>query len=127
MGMKAVSQGLTTTLGELSGYDMNRITPELIAQAALAGDEIARDIYDKAGFYIGVAASSICAAISPRRIIIGGGVARAGKLLFEPLERTMRERVHVMPVEQVEVVPAILGGNSGVIGAACWAASRLAR
>jgi glucokinase len=125
MGMKAVAQGLTTTLGELTGYDMNRITPELIAKAALAGDEVARDIYEKAGFYLGVAASSICAAVSPRRIIIGGGVAKTGKLLIDPLERTMRARVHVMPVEKVEVVTSLLGDNAGVVGAACWTAATL--
>lgn len=121
MGMKAVAQGLTTKIGELCEYDLNRITPELIAKAAASGDEIACDIYEKAGFYLGVAASSICAAVGPRRIILAGGVAHAGKLLFEPMERTMRARVHVMPVEQVEIVPALLGGNAGVIGAACWA------
>ena len=125
MGMKAVAQGLTTSIGELCNYDMNRITPELIAKAALSGDEIAIDIYEKAGFYLGVAASSICAAVGPRRIIIGGGVAHAGKLLLDPLGRTMRKRVHVMPVDQVEVVTASLGDNSGVIGAACWAANSL--
>jgi glucokinase len=125
MGMKAVAQGLTTSIGELCGYDLNRITPELIAKAALAGDEIACDIYEKAGFYLGVAASSICAAVGPRRIIIGGGVAHAGKLLLDPLKRTLRERVHVMPVDQVEVVTASLGDNSGVIGAACWTATTL--
>lgn len=121
LGMKAVSQGLTTAIGELCEYDLNRITPELIAQAAEAGDEIAGDIYEKAGFYLGVAASSICAAIGPRRIILAGGVSRAGKLLSDPMERTMRGRVRVMPVEQVEIVPAQLGENAGVIGAACWA------
>jgi glucokinase len=104
---------------------MNRITPKLIAKAAEDGDEIACEIYEKAGFYLGVAASSICAAVGPRRIIIGGGVAHAGKLLLDPLERTMRERVHVMPVDQVEVVPALLGDNSGVIGSASWAATTL--
>jgi glucokinase len=127
MGMKAVAQGLTTSIGELCEYDMNHITPELIAKAALTGDEIAHDIYEKAGFYLGVAASSICAAVGPRRIIIAGGVAHAGKLLLDPLERTMRERVRVMPVDQVEVVTASLGDNSGVIGAACWAAASLHR
>ena len=125
MGMKAVAQGLTTNIGEQCGYDLNLITPELIAKAALSGDEIARDIYEKAGFYLGVAASSICAAVGPRRIIIAGGVAHAGKLLLDPLERTMRERVRVMPVDQVEVATASLGDNSGVIGAACWAAASL--
>jgi glucokinase len=122
MGMKAVSQGLTTSIAELCEYDLNRITPELIAKAAQAGDEIAKDIYEKAGFYIGIAAANVCASIGPRRIIIGGGVAQAGELLLDPIRRTIRERVHIMPVEQVEVVPSQLGDNAGVIGVACWAA-----
>lgn len=41
MGMKAVTQGLTTCVGEMCEYDLNRITPELIARAARAGDGIA--------------------------------------------------------------------------------------
>jgi glucokinase len=120
--MKAVAQGLTTRLGEMCAYDLNRITPELIANAALAGDEIAKDIYDKAGFALGIAAANICASVGPRRVIIGGGVAQAGELLLDPIRRTLRERVHIMPVEQVEVVRSELGDNAGVIGVACWAA-----
>jgi glucokinase len=122
MGMKAVSQGRTTAIAELCEYDLNRITPELIAEAAQAGDEIAKDIYEKAGFYIGIAAANVCASIGPQRVIIGGGVAQAGELLLAPIRRTIRERVFVMPVEQVEVVPSQLGDNAGVIGVACWAA-----
>ena len=122
MGMKAVAQGLTTNIAELCEYDLNRITPELITKAAQAGDEIAKDIYEKAGFYIGIAAANMCASIGPRRIIIGGGVAQAGDLLLDPIRRTLRERVHIMPVEQVEVVTSTLGDNAGVIGVACWAA-----
>jgi glucokinase len=122
MGMKAVSQGLTTKIAELCGYDLNRITPELIAKAAETGDEIAKDIYERAGFYLGIAAANTCTAIGPRRIIIGGGVAQAGELLLDPIRRTIRERVHVMPREQVEVVASQLGDNAGVIGVACWSA-----
>lgn len=125
MGMKAVAQGLTTRIGELCGYDLNAITPALIAEAARQGDEIACEIYQQAGFYLGVAASTLCASVSPRRIIVTGGVANAGRLLLDPMERTMRERVHIMPVEQVEIVTGLLGDHAGVIGAACWAANRL--
>ena len=121
MGMKAVAQGLTTRIGDLCNYDLNLITPALIAQAAQAGDEIAMDIYEKVGFYLGVAATSICASIGPRRFILAGGVANAGRLLFDPMKRTLRERVTIMPVDQVEIVPALLGDNAGVIGAALWA------
>lgn len=125
MGTKAVAQGLTTRLSELCEYDLNRITPELIAQAAQEGDEFAKDIYEKAGFYLGIAAANICSAIGPRRIIIAGGVSQAGELLLEPIRRTLRERVTVMPIDQVEVVRSQLGNNAGVIGVACWAADML--
>jgi glucokinase len=121
-GMKAVSQGFTTLISELCEYDLNRITPELIAKAALQGDEVAKDIYDKAGFYLGIAAANICASVGPRRIIISGGVSQAGDLLFDPIRRTLKERVTIMPVDQVEIVSSKLGDNAGVIGAACWAA-----
>jgi glucokinase len=125
MGLKAVTQGLTTSIAGMCGYDLNRVTPELIARAARAGDEIARDIYNRAGFYLGIAAANVCVAVGPRRIIIAGGVAQAGDLLLEPLRRTLREHVTVMPVERVEVVQSQLGDNAGVVGVACWAAKRL--
>ena len=97
----------------------------IIAEAACAGDEIAKDIYEKVGFYIGIAAANVCAALGPRRIIIGGGVAKAGDLLFDPIRRTVSERVHIIPVDQVEIVPSQLGDNAGIIGVACWAAHLL--
>lgn len=122
MGMKAVAQGLTTRIGEICEYDLNRITPELIARAAETGDEIAVDIYERVGFYLGIAAANVCVALGPRRIIIGGGVAQVGDLLLNPIRRALRERVTVMPVEQVEVIQSQLGNNAGVIGAACWVA-----
>jgi glucokinase len=94
----------------------------LIEKAARAGDEIAMDIYERAGFALGIAAANVCVSVGPRRIILAGGVSQAGDLLLVPIRRTLRERVTVMPVEQVEVVQSQLGNNAGVIGAACWAA-----
>jgi len=125
MGLKAVTQGLTTKIADLCENDLNRITPELIARAAQDGDEIAKDIYERAGFYLGIAAANVCVTVGPRRIIIAGGVSQAGGLLLDPIRRTVRERVTVMPVEQVEVLPSQLGNNAGVIGVACWAAKQL--
>lgn len=125
MGMKAVVQGLTTNIGELVDYDLNRITPKLIYEAAMQGDQIAREIYEMAGFYIGIAVSNILAAVGPRKVVIGGGVGQAGDLLLEPIRRTVRERVHIMPVDQVKIVLAELGPNAGLIGAALWARDRI--
>ena len=58
MGMKAVSQGLTTTIADLCGYELvAKSAPYIIAQAAMDGDEIALEIYQNAGMYLGVGAA----------------------------------------------------------------------
>jgi glucokinase len=121
MGLKAVTQGLTTSIGEMADYDLNRVTPELIHLAAEQGDAIAQDIFERAGFYIGIAVANIIVSIGPRRVVIGGGVAQAGELLFDPIRRTVEDRVFMVPKEKVEIVPAELGVHAGLIGAALWA------
>lgn len=125
MGMKAVSQGLTTSIGKLVDFDFNAITPGVIARAAAQGDPIAQSILDEAGFYIGIAAANVCASIGPRKIVIGGGVSQIGDPIIDPIRRTISERVTIMPVEQVEVIQAQLGDNAGVIGAALWSATNV--
>lgn len=121
MGVKAVVQGFTTNLGKMVNYDLNKITAGVIAMAAQQGDQVAQDIYDQVGIYYGIAISNILVSIGPRKIVIGGGVAAAGELLFAPIRRTIRERTKVIPVDLVEVVPAMLGNNAGVMGLAQWA------
>jgi glucokinase len=105
--------------------DLNRITPEVIARAALEGDAIAKSIFEQAGQYLGIAVANILVTITPRKVLIAGGVAQAGDLLLSPIRRTVQERVFVMPKEQVQIVPAQLGSNAGVIGSALWAAQSL--
>jgi glucokinase len=125
MGIKAVIQGRTTSLGKLVDYDLNKITPELICAAAVQGDAVANEIYTLAGTYIGIAVANMLVSVAPRKVVIGGGVAAAGDLLLNPIRRTIRERVSMMPVDQVEVVPASLGSEAGVMGLASWAALNL--
>jgi glucokinase len=124
-GVKAVMQGLTTSIGEYVDHDLNLITTRVIAEAAIAGDAIAQDIYETAGFCIGIAVSNILASVGPRKVVIGGGVAQAGDLLLAPIRRTVKERVFIMPVEQVEILPAELGTYAGLVGAALWAKDNL--
>lgn len=120
-GMRAVVQGATTRITIMCAGDLNRITPELIYQAALAGDGVAREIYEQAGRAIGYGIANVVIALTPRRIIIGGGVAAAGDLILEPIRRTVRERVRVSDTNAIEIVTAELGNNAGLMGAALWA------
>lgn len=125
MGMKAVVQGQETRIADLAGGDLNRITPELICEAAHAGDRIAKQIYEFAGMIIGAGVANIILAVSPRRIVIGGGVAAAGDLILDPIRRSIKDRVFLKEVDQIDVVPAKLGNNAGLIGAAVWSRNHL--
>ena len=127
MGIKAVIQGRTTCIGDLVDYDLNRVTPEVIAEAARQGDPIAQEIYTLVGTYIGIATANILVTVGPRKVVIAGGVSAAGDLLLEPVRRTIRQRVTIMPVEEVQVVPASLDSNAGVLGVASWASQNLRR
>jgi len=126
MGMRAVKQGLTTRIGELCNYDLNAISPKLIAQAAQEGDAVAREIYEMAGFYIGIGVANLITILSPQMVVIGGGVAQAGELLLAPIRETARQRVNVTPFEKVQIVRAELGTDAGMMGAAAWARQQLA-
>jgi glucokinase len=101
-------------------YDLNKITPQVIADAANRGDLIAKEIYEHVGKLIGIAAVNISLAIGPQCIVIGGGVASAGELLLEPIRRTIQERIFVMPKERIKVVTAELGDEAGILGSAIW-------
>ncbi len=125
LGIKAVIQGLTTNIGKLAGYNLNKITPEVICEAAKLGDKVAVQIYQQVGAWLGVAISNTIVSFGPRKVVISGGVAAAGDILFESIRQTVCERVRVMPVDQVEILAAQLGPNAGVIGSAMWAAQKL--
>jgi glucokinase len=55
------------------------------------------------------------------RVVIGGGIAGAGEILFAPLRRAVAARASEMPFDESQIVPAQLGPDAGVIGAAQWA------
>jgi glucokinase len=124
MGVKEVMHGHTTRIGELVNYDLNLINVEVIVQAAKEGDAIAMGILQQAGKYLGVAVGNILGVISPQKVIFGGGVSHAGDLLLAPIVQTVKEHVHVVPVDKVEFVFAELGMDGGLIGAALWAKRR---
>ncbi len=124
MGMRLVAQGVTTRIGGLVDFDLNKITPEVIAQAADEGDEPSRHILDTAGHYLGTGIANVITILAPECVVIGGGVANLGEWIMRPIYETLKQRVHTVPLELVKIVPAALGGDAGVIGAAIWSSQQ---
>ncbi len=99
-------------------------TAEEAVRAALAGDVRARAGLADVGRYLGIGISNLITVLSPDRIVIGGGVAAAGDLLFAPIRAEIARRVTTTSVEAVDLVPAELGTLAGAIGAAVHGAER---
>jgi glucokinase len=92
-------------------------------QAASSGDKLAISIWTQTGVYIGVALAGLVNVLNPERIVIGGGVAKAGDILFNSIKETVNKRAMKTASESVKMLPAELGDQAGIIGASILANS----
>ena len=99
-------------------------TAEDGVRAAQAGDERALAGLADVGRYLGIGIANMITVLSPDRVVIGGGIAAAGELLFAPIRAEIARRVRMTAPEQVELVTAELGTWAGAIGAAVHGAER---
>lgn len=89
----------------------------IVAQAARRGDRLAKLIYQSAAFYLALSVTNVIQIFNPEMIVIGGGVSRAGKMLFEPLKRYVRRFSWARPYRSCKIVPAKLKEVVGDLGA----------
>ena len=74
------------------------ITPYVVSEAAKQGDAVALKIFNIMGEYIGIGLSSVVNLLNPEKIIIGGGVADAGDILFNPIRETIKKHIHYVAI-----------------------------
>lgn len=114
MAEEYIKGGKSTKYRELA---KNEITPYYVCEAAKQGDVVAKKIFEIIGTYIGIGLSSVVNLLNPEKIVIGGGVADAGDLLFNPIKEALVKRAMPIQGAAVQVVHAELGNTAGVIGA----------
>lgn len=93
-------------------------TPAKLSTAAHQGDEVAIKLWDLIGAKLGSAVMNCCWLLNPQAVIIGGGVAKAGDLLFSPLTAHLYSQLSGPFKEHLMVLPARFGNEAGMIGAA---------
>jgi glucokinase len=101
--------------------DLAECTPAQLAAAAQGGDAIAAQLWETIGDELGTALASVVWLLNPETIVIGGGVAKAGAVLFEPIRRSISARTSRVFHEYLSIVPALLGNDAGIIGSAALA------
>jgi glucokinase len=114
-----LAQKAPSWLGELYAADPEAIQGETLVVAALQADPLARRAFDRVGKSLGQAIASAVHLLGLSRVVIGGRFARAWEVFQPPLLEELHHRLTLFPPEAVSVVPAQLGDDAGLAGAAC--------
>ena len=111
---EAIRSGVRTSLSARG----DEFTARDINEAALAGDEPARQNIEATGRYLGLGASNIMHIVNPEVVAFSGGVTAAGDMLMGPLRDEVQKRTLEASRQNVKVCFAELPNDAGIIGAA---------
>jgi predicted NBD/HSP70 family sugar kinase len=103
--------------GVLAGGEL---TVDSIEDAALAGDALALQLVREAADNLGRAVAGLLNLMNPSLVILGGGLARLGDVLLEPLRETIRHRTLISSLVACEIRTSELGGQATAVGAATF-------
>ncbi len=119
--IRRIRGGEGSALIDIVAGKIDDITAKEVAQAAQSGDRLALEVVSQAASYLGVGMVNVVNIFNPEMIVIGGSVAKMGDLLLNPVRQRVKERAFKLSAQAVEIVPAKLGDDVGVIGAALFA------
>jgi glucokinase len=89
-----------------------------LAALAAAGDDVGRAAFARAGRALGTALAGAAALLDLRLAVVGGGLSQAGPALWEPLHEAVARHARLPFTAALQVVPAALGQDAGLVGAA---------
>jgi glucokinase-like ROK family protein len=109
--------GTKTILKQMSKGDLSRIDAKMVVDAAKQGDAYAWNIFNQAAEYLGVGIAGLVNLFSPEAVVIGGGVAQSGDILFDKVRKIVNARALKKIAREVIIEPATFGTKSAVMGA----------
>lgn len=118
---KQIKEGARTSILGYAEGDVEKVTAQVIHNAAKEGDSLAKELITRTGYYVGVGLANLVNIFNPELIVIGGGLSNIGDMLLEPAYKVAGERAFKEPYRTVRFALAKLGRDSGVLGAAAFA------
>jgi glucokinase len=100
---------------------IENITAKEVRLAAQNGDRLASEVVLRAATYLGVGMVNVVNIFNPEVIVIGGSVVKMGSRLLAPVKKLVAQRAFKLAAQAVRIVPAQLGDDVGVVGAALFA------
>jgi glucokinase-like ROK family protein len=109
--------GGKTLLITIAGGDVQRVTFEIVVQAAVAGDPAALSALEEVGRYLGLGMANLINIFNPELIVLGGALNLASPFLLPAIQQTICEDTLGPSYENVLVVPSAYGMDACVMGA----------
>ncbi len=116
--VEAIEAGEESALAGYVDGDLARIESRTVFEAAVDGDELAREVVRDTARLLGAGIANFVNIFNPEVVVLCGGVTAAGPTLFDPLKREVRRRAFRPAAEACRIVPGALSGTAGVYGAA---------
>ena len=113
--------GLAPNLHGLVAGEAGMVDASKMAAAAEAGDLAIRDAIVRAARWIGIGVANVVNMLHPDLVVLAGGVADIGQLLFDGVRSEVSKRVRMFPVDAVRIEPSSLGGQAGLYGGIAYA------
>ncbi|QOR65521.1 ROK family glucokinase [Cytobacillus suaedae] len=101
------------------------ITSKHVFDAVNAGDELAKEVLDYISFHLGLALANLANGLNPEKIVLGGGVSKAGDVLVQSVSKHFQRYVFPRVGIGAKISIATLGNDAGVIGGAWLAKTNL--
>lgn len=108
---------------ELAGGDPEKITAKMVSQAASAGDTLSRRVLDESAARLGLGLGNALNLMNPNRVILGGGVTKAGDRWWQIVRDTAR--ANTLPEISADIVPAAFSDDAPLWGAVALAENLL--
>lgn len=117
---KGIQSELTAKLAE-----NNTITAKDVFDAARNNDQLSQAVLNEVSFHLGFALASIANTLNPEKIVLGGGVSKAGDILLNPVISNFEKFAFSAVRDSTKLALATLGNDAGVLGAAWLIKSNL--
>jgi glucokinase len=125
--VKAIRKGLPTVMSSTIKSKSDKLKSKELAAAYQAGDPVVVREVGRAAQYLGLGLGSLINVLGPELVIVGGGVTAAlGAPYLDLVRDAVRSQALVDPDGLIPIVPAALGDDAGILGAALWARERFA-
>jgi glucokinase len=114
---EALERDEVSALHKMVKGDLDLLTAATVYEAAHRGDALALEVVRDTARFLGTGIANLLNTVNPDVVVITGGVTRAGDRLFEPLRAEVKRRAFRPAVAACRIVPGMLEGTAGVVGA----------